>query len=189
MWSKNFRPMCIWHLFYSHPSFTLTSLPSPVHLLSLSFWCFFFVQAVNGVLEEESSHGPVILRRRRAAAKEKNTCQLFIQTDHLFFKYYVTREAVIAQVCTHAQNMEIWLKSGSSFVWLADNVIMKQNNSVFQKWQPLMWQSLVSSLQRLFHCCICLTITFSADLQPCKGHRLHLPGNRLHGHPKHQLHG
>lgn len=31
---------------------------------------------------------------------EKNTCQLFIQTDHLFFKYYKTREAVIAQVVT-----------------------------------------------------------------------------------------
>lgn len=30
---------------------------------------------------------------------------------------------------------------------------------------------------------------FSADLQPCKGHWLHLPGHRLHGHPKHQLHG
>lgn len=29
---------------------------------------------------------------------EKNTCQLFIQTDHLFYKYYKTREAVIAQV-------------------------------------------------------------------------------------------
>lgn len=29
---------------------------------------------------------------------EKNTCQLFIQTDHLFYKYYKTRGAVIAQV-------------------------------------------------------------------------------------------
>lgn len=56
------------------------------------------VQQVNSVLEEESSHGPVILRIKRAAAKEKNTCQLFIQTDHLFFRYYGTREAVIAQV-------------------------------------------------------------------------------------------
>lgn len=34
------------------------------------------------------------------AQVEKNTCQLFIQTDHLFFKYYKTREAVIAQVIT-----------------------------------------------------------------------------------------
>lgn len=32
------------------------------------------------------------------AQAEKNTCQLFIQTDHLFYKYYKTREAVIAQV-------------------------------------------------------------------------------------------
>uniref|UniRef100_A0A8C4GXP8 Disintegrin and metalloproteinase domain-containing protein 10 n=1 Tax=Dicentrarchus labrax TaxID=13489 RepID=A0A8C4GXP8_DICLA len=53
---------------------------------------------VEDVSEEESSHRPVILRKKRAAAKEKNTCQLFIQTDHLFFKYYGTREAVIAQV-------------------------------------------------------------------------------------------
>lgn len=57
------------------------------------------------MLEEESSYGPVILRRKRAAAKEKNTCQLFIQTDHLFFKYYGTREAVIAQVHTLAHSM------------------------------------------------------------------------------------
>lgn len=61
-----------------------------------------FVQGVSSVLEEESSYGPVILRKKRAAAKEKNTCQLFIQTDHLFFKYYGTREAVIAQVWSHA---------------------------------------------------------------------------------------
>lgn len=55
---------------------------------------------MNSVLEEESLHGPVILRRKRAAAKDKNTCQLFIQTDHLFYKYYSSREAVIAQVHT-----------------------------------------------------------------------------------------
>lgn len=63
------------------------------------------MQGGNGVSEEESSHGPVILRRKRAAAREKNTCQLFIQTDHLFFRYYGTREAVIAQVYTHFINM------------------------------------------------------------------------------------
>lgn len=51
--------------------------------------------------DEEHSHGPVILRKKRAAGKEKNTCQLFIQTDHLFLKYYGTREAVIAQVYNH----------------------------------------------------------------------------------------
>uniref|UniRef100_UPI0037E70891 disintegrin and metalloproteinase domain-containing protein 10 n=1 Tax=Semicossyphus pulcher TaxID=241346 RepID=UPI0037E70891 len=64
----------------------------------------------NSVLEEEEeeerSHGPVILRRKRAAAKEKNTCQLFIQTDHLFFKYYTTREAVIAQISSHVKAID-----------------------------------------------------------------------------------
>ncbi len=37
---------------------------------------------------------------------EKNTCQLFIQTDHLFYKYYKSREAVIAQV--RADRPERW---------------------------------------------------------------------------------
>ncbi|KAG9352187.1 hypothetical protein JZ751_020600 [Albula glossodonta] len=54
----------------------------------------------NEVMEEEQSDGPVLLRKRRAAQVEKNTCQLFIQTDHLFYKYYGTREAVIAQINT-----------------------------------------------------------------------------------------
>ncbi|MEQ2250479.1 Disintegrin and metalloproteinase domain-containing protein 10, partial [Ilyodon furcidens] len=40
---------------------------------------------------------PVLLRKKRMAQVEKNTCQLFIQTDHLFYKYYKTRDAVIAQ--------------------------------------------------------------------------------------------
>ena len=59
------------------------------------------LQEPSSVVEEEErshGHGPVILRKKRAAQIEKNTCQLFIQTDHLFFKYYGTREAVIAQV-------------------------------------------------------------------------------------------
>lgn len=47
---------------------------------------------------EAGSNDPVLLRKRRMAQVEKNTCQLFIQTDHLFYKYYKTREAVIAQV-------------------------------------------------------------------------------------------
>ncbi|TMS12781.1 Disintegrin and metalloproteinase domain-containing protein 10 [Larimichthys crocea] len=64
------------------------------------------VKQVNSVLEEESSHGPVILRIKRAAAKEKNTCQLFIQTDHLFFRYYGTREAVIAQISSHVKAID-----------------------------------------------------------------------------------
>uniref|UniRef100_UPI003AAEF8F3 disintegrin and metalloproteinase domain-containing protein 10 n=1 Tax=Centroberyx gerrardi TaxID=166262 RepID=UPI003AAEF8F3 len=64
------------------------------------------VKEVSSVLEEESFHGPVILRRKRAAGIEKNTCQLFIQTDHLFFKYYGTREAVIAQISSHVKAID-----------------------------------------------------------------------------------
>ncbi|XP_022056523.1 disintegrin and metalloproteinase domain-containing protein 10 [Acanthochromis polyacanthus] len=60
----------------------------------------------NSVLEEDSSHVPVILRKKRAAGKEKNTCQLFIQTDHLFFKHYGTREAVIAQISSHVKAID-----------------------------------------------------------------------------------
>uniref|UniRef100_A0A665VEE0 Disintegrin and metalloproteinase domain-containing protein 10 n=1 Tax=Echeneis naucrates TaxID=173247 RepID=A0A665VEE0_ECHNA len=54
----------------------------------------------------EHSHGPVSLRGKRAAGKEKNTCQLFIQTDHLFFRYYGTREAVIAQISSHVKAID-----------------------------------------------------------------------------------
>ncbi|XP_068597985.1 disintegrin and metalloproteinase domain-containing protein 10 [Brachionichthys hirsutus] len=61
---------------------------------------------VSSVLEEELSQGPVILRSKRAAAKEKNTCQLFIQTDHLFFRHFVTREAVIAQISSHVKAID-----------------------------------------------------------------------------------
>lgn len=79
------------------PSFLLfTTLPSPVHRLP-PHPEFLFEQRITE-LHEESENGPVILRRKRAAAKEKNTCQLFIQTDHFFYKYYGTREAVVAQV-------------------------------------------------------------------------------------------
>ncbi|KAI1904346.1 hypothetical protein AGOR_G00004710 [Albula goreensis] len=58
------------------------------------------------VEEEEQSDGPVLLRKRRAAQVEKNTCQLFIQTDHLFYKYYGTREAVIAQISSHVKAID-----------------------------------------------------------------------------------
>ncbi|KAL2093367.1 hypothetical protein ACEWY4_010679 [Coilia grayii] len=58
------------------------------------------------VEEEEAGHGPVLLRRKRMAQPEKNTCQLFIQTDHLFFKYYKTREAVIAQISSHVKAID-----------------------------------------------------------------------------------
>ncbi|XP_029623327.1 disintegrin and metalloproteinase domain-containing protein 10 [Salmo trutta] len=63
----------------------------------------------SSVVEEEErshGHGPVILRKKRAAQIEKNTCQLFIQTDHLFFKYYGTREAVIAQISSHVKAID-----------------------------------------------------------------------------------
>ncbi|XP_056134157.1 disintegrin and metalloproteinase domain-containing protein 10 [Lampris incognitus] len=62
------------------------------------------VKRAGGVMEEEEhGHGPVVLRRKRAASVEKNTCQLFIQTDHLFFQYYNTREVVIAQISSHVK--------------------------------------------------------------------------------------
>ncbi|KAJ7311314.1 hypothetical protein JRQ81_006930 [Phrynocephalus forsythii] len=56
--------------------------------------------------EEQSSHGPEVLRKKRAAQAEKNTCQLYIQTDHLFFRYYGTREAVIAQISSHVKAID-----------------------------------------------------------------------------------
>lgn len=110
----NSRSMCIflaqvymlsiWHLIicYVEAMLNISNTAMCPHSIFFLFdpdGCF-FVQAVNSVSEDESSQGPVILRKKRAAAKEKNTCQLFIQTDHFFFKYYGTREAVIAQVCT-----------------------------------------------------------------------------------------
>ncbi|XP_047436035.1 disintegrin and metalloproteinase domain-containing protein 10 [Mugil cephalus] len=60
----------------------------------------------KGKLEKGGSYGPVVLRSKRAAGKENNTCQLFIQTDHLFFKYYGTREAVIAQISSHVKAID-----------------------------------------------------------------------------------
>uniref|UniRef100_A0A8C7LH21 Disintegrin and metalloproteinase domain-containing protein 10 n=1 Tax=Oncorhynchus kisutch TaxID=8019 RepID=A0A8C7LH21_ONCKI len=60
----------------------------------------------EGDISESHGHGPVILRKKRAAQIEKNTCQLFIQTDHLFFKYYGTREAVIAQISSHVKAID-----------------------------------------------------------------------------------
>ncbi|KAL4613367.1 disintegrin and metalloproteinase domain-containing protein 10 [Arapaima gigas] len=63
-------------------------------------------ETIQMELEEEAFNGPVILRKKRAAQVEKNTCQLFIQTDHLFFKYYGTREAVIAQISSHVKAID-----------------------------------------------------------------------------------
>ncbi|XP_015234460.1 PREDICTED: disintegrin and metalloproteinase domain-containing protein 10-like [Cyprinodon variegatus] len=52
---------------------------------------------------EAEAEGPVLLRRKRMAQAEKNTCQLFIQTDHLFYRYYKSNEAVIAQLFESGQ--------------------------------------------------------------------------------------
>uniref|UniRef100_A0A674E8V2 Disintegrin and metalloproteinase domain-containing protein 10 n=1 Tax=Salmo trutta TaxID=8032 RepID=A0A674E8V2_SALTR len=80
---------------------------SPISLLPF-LWLLSLQEPSSVVEEEERSHGhgPVILRKKRAAQIEKNTCQLFIQTDHLFFKYYGTREAVIAQISSHVKAID-----------------------------------------------------------------------------------
>uniref|UniRef100_A0A671PHS5 Disintegrin and metalloproteinase domain-containing protein 10 n=1 Tax=Sinocyclocheilus anshuiensis TaxID=1608454 RepID=A0A671PHS5_9TELE len=62
--------------------------------------------AVEEPTQVSMADGPVILRKRRAAQAEKNTCQLFIQTDHLFHKYYGSREAVIAQISSHVKAID-----------------------------------------------------------------------------------
>uniref|UniRef100_A0A669FBJ6 Disintegrin and metalloproteinase domain-containing protein 10 n=1 Tax=Oreochromis niloticus TaxID=8128 RepID=A0A669FBJ6_ORENI len=54
----------------------------------------------------ESKDIPVILRKKRATGKEKNTCQLYIQTDHFFFKRYGSKEAVLAQISSHVKAIE-----------------------------------------------------------------------------------
>ncbi|XP_059917311.1 disintegrin and metalloproteinase domain-containing protein 10-like [Gadus macrocephalus] len=64
---------------------------------------------------EEVSLDPMLLRRKRMAQAEKNTCQLFIQTDHLFFKYYKTREAVIAQISSHVKAIDA-IYQGTDFM-------------------------------------------------------------------------
>ncbi|XP_064859021.1 disintegrin and metalloproteinase domain-containing protein 10-like isoform X2 [Oncorhynchus nerka] len=69
----------------------------------------------NTLHAEEASSDPVLLRKRRTAQIEKNTCQLFIQTDHLFFKYYKTREAVIAQISSHIKAIDA-IYQGTDFM-------------------------------------------------------------------------
>ncbi|XP_076011839.1 disintegrin and metalloproteinase domain-containing protein 10 [Genypterus blacodes] len=65
------------------------------------------IKDMNRELKEEVSDGPITLRRKkRAAGRDKNTCQLFIQTDHLFFKRYGTREAVVAQISSHVKAID-----------------------------------------------------------------------------------
>uniref|UniRef100_A0AAX7W0E3 Disintegrin and metalloproteinase domain-containing protein 10 n=1 Tax=Astatotilapia calliptera TaxID=8154 RepID=A0AAX7W0E3_ASTCA len=58
---------------------------------------------------------PKLLRKKRMAQAEKNTCQLFIQTDHLFFKYYKSREAVIAQISSHVKAIDA-IYQGTDFM-------------------------------------------------------------------------
>lgn len=64
---------------------------------------------------EVGSNDPVLLRKKRMAQAEKNTCQLFIQTDHLFYKYYKTREAVIAQISSHVKAIDA-IYQGTDFM-------------------------------------------------------------------------
>ncbi|RVE71682.1 hypothetical protein OJAV_G00054480 [Oryzias javanicus] len=64
---------------------------------------------------EADANDPVLLRRRRMAQADKNTCQLFIQTDHLFFKYYKTRESVIAQISSHVKAIDA-IYQGTDFM-------------------------------------------------------------------------
>ncbi|XP_066523268.1 disintegrin and metalloproteinase domain-containing protein 10-like [Hoplias malabaricus] len=65
--------------------------------------------------ENQSSDAHVLQRKKRMTQVEKNTCQLFIQTDHLFFKYYKTREAVIAQISSHVKAIDA-IYQGTDFL-------------------------------------------------------------------------
>ncbi|XP_016340491.1 disintegrin and metalloproteinase domain-containing protein 10-like [Sinocyclocheilus anshuiensis] len=66
-------------------------------------------------LEEPAKEDHVLLRKKRMTQVEKNTCQLFIQTDHLFYKYYKTREAVIAQISSHVKAIDA-IYQGTDFM-------------------------------------------------------------------------
>uniref|UniRef100_A0A8B9LKA8 Disintegrin and metalloproteinase domain-containing protein 10 n=1 Tax=Astyanax mexicanus TaxID=7994 RepID=A0A8B9LKA8_ASTMX len=69
----------------------------------------------NVVSEKKSSDDSMLLRKKRMTQVEKNTCQLFIQTDHLFFKRYKTREAVIAQISSHVKAIDA-IYQGTDFL-------------------------------------------------------------------------
>uniref|UniRef100_A0A8B9LGQ3 Disintegrin and metalloproteinase domain-containing protein 10 n=1 Tax=Astyanax mexicanus TaxID=7994 RepID=A0A8B9LGQ3_ASTMX len=66
-------------------------------------------------LYKKSSDDSMLLRKKRMTQVEKNTCQLFIQTDHLFFKRYKTREAVIAQISSHVKAIDA-IYQGTDFL-------------------------------------------------------------------------
>ncbi|KAF5907591.1 disintegrin and metalloproteinase domain-containing protein 10-like, partial [Clarias magur] len=65
--------------------------------------------------KKQSSDDHVLQRKKRMTQVEKNTCQLFIQTDHLFYKYYKTREAVIAQISSHVKAIDA-IYQGTDFL-------------------------------------------------------------------------
>ncbi|XP_051716047.1 disintegrin and metalloproteinase domain-containing protein 10-like isoform X1 [Ctenopharyngodon idella] len=65
--------------------------------------------------ENRSAEEQALLRKKRMTQVEKNTCQLFIQTDHLFYKYYKTREAVIAQISSHVKAIDA-IYQGTDFM-------------------------------------------------------------------------
>uniref|UniRef100_A0A667WVP0 Disintegrin and metalloproteinase domain-containing protein 10 n=1 Tax=Myripristis murdjan TaxID=586833 RepID=A0A667WVP0_9TELE len=67
------------------------------------------------ILQYADANDPVLLRKKRMTQVEKNTCQLFIQTDHLFYKYYKTREAVIAQISSHVKAIDA-IYQGTDFM-------------------------------------------------------------------------
>uniref|UniRef100_UPI00358EFA1F disintegrin and metalloproteinase domain-containing protein 10 isoform X2 n=1 Tax=Myxine glutinosa TaxID=7769 RepID=UPI00358EFA1F len=69
---------------------------------------------ISAVPEEPTSQQPKsktssneTSQRNRRAVDTKNTCLLFIQTDHLFFKYYQSKEAVIAQIASHVKAVNV----------------------------------------------------------------------------------
>ncbi|KAM8877693.1 disintegrin and metalloproteinase domain-containing protein 10-like [Synchiropus picturatus] len=62
------------------------------------------VEEVDHAFEEENLYGPVILRRKRAT-ENLDTCPLFIQTDHFFYRKFGSREAVLAQISSHVKSI------------------------------------------------------------------------------------
>ncbi|KAF5906559.1 disintegrin and metalloproteinase domain-containing protein 10, partial [Clarias magur] len=101
----------------------------------------------RAVDEEEQMDGPVILRRRRAAQAAKDTCQLFIQTDHLFFKYYRTREAVIAQISSHVMAIDtIYKKTDfqgiSNISFMVKRIRINTTNDELEKTNPFRFPNI-----------------------------------------------
>lgn len=89
------------HYFCGH---CISKYATYVLITCLRVLCFTH-QELHTEEAEADANDPVLLRKKRMTQVEKNTCQLFIQTDHLFYKYYKTREAVIAQVTHTARSL------------------------------------------------------------------------------------